>query len=345
MPLLKLKNARGCGDDRLLRGYGETGIGNMRMSAYNRQYSPFFPMATAPKNVSTFSLGDLLRGSLDCCTQHWKLLLIGALIFGVLSTAAQLALRASLSDHMMNALFDMRSQLERMEDFSEKLPGMPPEEADNAINSMMESMGEGMMNSSVRWQLLSIVAPRLGVYALVTLLIWVFADTYFLLFALKKSENALMLFSQAGAKMISMMGVWIWCIGRSFVWIPVLSVFFPPLLLVLFPAAIILGVIRLPRLLLAPIIFLQEGKGVRDSSELSMEKSKGYWGKIVGNMLVVGLLLFVVGIVAGMATGSLYSVSPVLQGFLGAFISQILFGYKITFYAFLAQGILAKPRP
>jgi hypothetical protein len=266
------------------------------------------------------------------------------LVFGIFSTAAQWGFQWSVRDHMSQALLGVQGQLQQMEELSEKLPGMQPDEADQAISGMMDAMGNGMMESSARMHMLRVVAPYLGVLLLFMFALYACMGTYFLLFGLKRSPDARVLFSQTAAKVIPLVGVWFWTILRSFMWIPVLGALFPPLLLVLIPAAFVLGLVYIPRLMLAPVILLEQGKGVRESVALSMERSKGSWGKIVGNMLVVSLLLFAVGLVLGIATSRLVAVSPVFHGLLGAFISTILFAYKTTFYASLSQGILANPR-
>ncbi len=93
----------------------------------------------------------------------------------------------------------------------------------------------------------------------------------------------------------------IWTTIRSFVWIGILGIPFlaagvsgrnTGLVLIgilLFIAGATCGVWFLPRLSFVNIIQLKEGSSVRASAEASMKRTKGYWGKIVGNNLLMSL--------------------------------------------------------
>jgi hypothetical protein len=93
----------------------------------------------------------------------------------------------------------------------------------------------------------------------------------------------------------------IWMVLRSFVWIGIFAV---PFLIIgmhernvgvtligalIALAAIICGLYFLPRLAFINIIQLKEHTGVRKSADLSFHRTHGYWGKIVGNNLLMML--------------------------------------------------------
>ncbi len=93
----------------------------------------------------------------------------------------------------------------------------------------------------------------------------------------------------------------IWIMLRSFVWI---GLFALPFLIIggnkenlgliligvlIAVAAMVCGLYFLPRLAFINIIQLKEHTGVRKSGELSLKYTDGYWGKIVGNNLLMML--------------------------------------------------------
>lgn len=113
--------------------------------------------------------------------------------------------------------------------------------------------------------------------------------------------------------------------------------------------ALVLG----PRYLLAPVLWVMEGSGVREAVKRSYAVSNGYWGKIFGNTLLLGLIFMIimvcVGILAkivgeigdamaGIMTGS------ILIGLVTAFFSQFYNVIFITFALKLSATIIAHPR-
>jgi hypothetical protein len=114
------------------------------------------------------------------------------------------------------------------------------------------------------------------------LLIWLITSVailLFLLLALTEETNATVLVNRSLPRVIPFLGLSLWVIIRSFVWIPIVGP--------------IIALFRLPRFVLAPVIMLAEEKGLLESVSESYRRSKGHSGKIFGN-------IFVAGMVAGM---------------------------------------------
>ena len=120
-----------------------------------------------------------------------------------------------------------------------------------------------------------------------------------------------------------MIGLQIWIFLRSFAWIPILGVLL----------AIVLG----PRFILAPVILIKEKKGVFASASASFERTKGYWGKIFGNMFVVAIVgVISVAILSRIAGVLGMEVAVVVT----ALLSQVFIAYLITFATKLAVSIM-----
>ncbi len=92
-----------------------------------------------------------------------------------------------------------------------------------------------------------------------------------------------------------------WIMLRSYTWIGFFSLPFfiigadgenPAFLLIgmiIFIAAMVCAIFFLPRLAFVNVIQLKEGTGVKKSAQLSLDRTRGYWGKIVGNNILMGL--------------------------------------------------------
>lgn len=167
-------------------------------------------------------------------------------------------------------------------------------------------------------------------------------------------------------------GIWIYL--RSFAWISLLGLPFVAIgaatetsgmLLLSMPfffVGAICAIASLPLLLFTNIIQLQEGTGVRASATLSLARAQGYWGKIVGNNIlmslsvgaaVIGLSLVVIlcGVVVGMlapSLGRMILVVSIPLGIVGVFGTVIAFAgatlFMRMFLVELYETIKANPR-
>ena len=81
---------------------------------------------------------------------------------------------------------------------------------------------------------------------------------------------------------------------------------------------------------------------------MSKERSKGYWGKIVGNYLLLFLCAFVVGFVVGPAIEFINRQLPFvgvwIATFLSGVINQLIAAVGIAFLYHLAATIFSHPK-
>lgn len=164
--------------------------------------------------------------------------------------------------------------------------------------------------------------PFVGLTAIIGFLVSVAFYAFMLLLVVEQKDTAATANRTAGM-FLPLLGLYLWIFIRSFVWIPFLGII----------VAIILG----PRFVLSPLILVKEKKGVFESATLSYKRTSGYWGKIVGNMIVAGGLLWIVMAVVTMVLSmGGFSVTTVV----GAVAKQLVMAYFIIFATLLAAAIL-----
>lgn len=150
----------------------------------------------------------------------------------------------------------------------------------------------------------------------------------------------------------------VWIMLRSFVWVSFFGIPFfilgadGNLGMMLVGVIIVLGgavcgISFLPLLSFTNIIQLKDGTRVRESAELSLKRTRGYWGKIVGNNLLMGLsvgfltlaIFAVVALLGFMLVSMLESLSTAMKLLIGlplgfiVGIAAIIFLFAITLFA------------
>jgi hypothetical protein len=122
----------------------------------------------------------------------------------------------------------------------------------------------------------------------------------------------------------------LWAMLRSFIWIPLIG---------LIPA-IILG----PRFIAAPLIHLMEGKGITASVSDSYSRTKGYWAKIVGNVIVIAVVTMIAAFIVSMPLSMAFSAMSVVGGVMQQIVSQAAMACMTVFTVRLSHTILQHPR-
>lgn len=283
-------------------------------------------------------LGLLLKDAYRFCVSHWQTILIGAVLFGTLSAIllavsnkkVEMGMLGSMERMGLNQqeMMDLQVRIQagdeaamaeaqaKMEEFGEKLEGMSDEER----GTFFATEGMAMFRKML---------PVMGIGLLISILIGTAAQAYFLLLALGKGKDAIAILNGVPKLFLPLLGVWLWSVLRSFIWIPILG---------LIPA-IILG----PRFLLAPIILVREGKGVLESVQSSYVRTSGYWGKIIGNLIVVALVCFLAMIVLGLLSPVFSMIAPVISLWYGAVVKQVASAFMVVFAVALAKTIMEHP--
>jgi hypothetical protein len=92
------------------------------------------------------------------------------------------------------------------------------------------------------------------------------------------------------------------------------------------------------------VLLVRDRKGVFESVSMSYTLTRGYWGKIVGNSLVFGLILIAVTFVAGLLFSLTGAVSIWIPMILGALVTQAMMLFGGLFYSFLGATVIAHPK-
>jgi len=248
---------------------------------------------------------------------------LGALIGGSVAGSAAVGMKGVMDDMGMNA-----AKIEELTTRMQNGDETAMQEMEALLDKGMGSMGDDMP-AAMKGRMIGMFAPLIGIATFFGGIIAVFSHAYFLLLALSPTQDAMVVLKKTPKLFFPLLGLWIWMFLRSFVWIPFLG---------LIPA-LILG----PRFMAAPIILVKEKKGIMESVSLSLARTKGYWGKIVGNAIVVALCVILTGIVAGIVIGIIGFIIPFIGLWLNAITKEVLGAFMAVFSVMLATTILANP--
>jgi hypothetical protein len=252
-------------------------------------------------SATSDSLGVLLKNSWEFYRKHWRPVLFGAVVFGIIF--------AILNEWHQSYIAPFRGQVDYMKE-------------------MNISGAEALV--ALQGANIGAVVPQMIAVMTLSILLALLVYTYFLLLTLGKGKTVESVLRQMPGAFLPIVGASFWVFLRSFAWIPFIGFIF----------AIILG----PRFVCAPIILLQEKKGVIESVRLSYQRTRGYWMKIVGNLLAISLCavvaIFVLAIPVAIVTLGISTLSTFVSGILG----QLVSGFIVVFTVFLAQTIMKVPK-
>ena len=273
-------------------------------------------------------VGTLLKGSWSYFTAHFKAVLIGSIVFGALIFGAESFLNVSATDK----LEDQFGDLDKIEELSERIEAGDEE----AFQEMMMQLGvmgdEGQMDEEAMGEMASGMMmgllPAFGTFFVVMSLLTLVGSIYFLVLAVD-GKSAGETFKRIPGLILPMLGVWIWSFLRSFAWIPVIGII----------PAIIIG----PRLMFASVILVKEGKGVMGSVSESYSRTRGYWGKIVGNMILMIICVWICTLALLLGLGALAMVHVLLSSIAASLVTQFVTAYGSVFTVKLADTIFAHP--
>jgi uncharacterized membrane protein (Fun14 family) len=280
-------------------------------------------------------LGGLLSETFAYCKAHWQPLVAGVVVFGVVMGVVSASLAATAGGAMMKGMNDMGLDTERMQQLAERME-QGDESAMGELEQMLAGEFDGMTDDQIAGRMMGPAAgmmatmvPAIGLSVVVTWILSLLAFAYYAIVAVEgKDMNGTL--SRVKSAFFSLFLVNLWSMLRSFIWIPILG---------LIPA-IILG----PRFVAAPLIHLAEGKGVTASVSDSYRRTRGYWAKIVGNVIVAMLIAFVATIVLNVALGVVLMASPQAVLIAKQVVSQAVAAYMAVFAVRLSHTILQHPR-
>lgn len=266
------------------------------------------------------SLGTLFSRSFAFFREQFVPILIGAVVAGVIMFGTQTLLGRDLSRQAQNMMGGAGINQAQMQELQRRLEAGDPAAAQELQQALQNALVAGKVGGVIGG-----TARLIVVSLLVAMVLSVLYQGFILLLLLERRSLQETL-PRLGQFFLPLLGLSLWLVVRSFVWIPIIGIVF----------AIVLG----PRFALAPLILVKEKKGVFESTRESYLRTNGYWGKIFGNVLVVAIVVGIVGIVINMV------LSTVLRGvapYLAPIVNMLMTGFISVFVSLLSLSILAVP--
>jgi hypothetical protein len=265
-----------------------------------------------------------LKEAFGFCVKFKVPVLIGAVVFALLTTAVQIGVKSSVG-LPVGSLEDVGTKLE---DLSGKI-----EEGDTeAINKAMGELGmvgkDGQVGITNPAALL--FTPQLigtmGLMTVIMMIIILMTNAYFLVLPIEKISSFGKGFKRALQLFLPLLGLGIWAMLRSFAWIPFVGIIF--------------AFYYFPRFIFAGVIFVKEKKGIRESVRICIERTKGKWVGIVLNYIGLIIITFVtMAIVA-----SVFVVTGPVAPFLNSVASNLFVAFWSAFTVIYA-GQIGTPVP
>lgn len=279
----------------------------------------------------TDNLSTLFSQSWKSYMKHIVSIVIGALVFGVILAAVSVAFGRSVQGEVTNTMQSLGmdpAQLQALQQRVQQGDAQALVELQNAAQQATNTLGQKTTGDVVTQTGANIYGFSTGmsIAFVIMFLIGLVYQIYLFLLALEEQPAGATM-GHIAAIYLPFLGLSLWTMLCSFIWIPFLG--------------IIIGIFTIPRLILSPVIFLKEKTGVFASVKQSFKRTSGYWGKIFGNLLVVGVCMIVASIVTGiiaMFTG------PTLSPFVSQFLMQIVMAYAIFFVVKLSLTVMANPK-
>lgn len=283
-------------------------------------------MSPSTSSAGPTPLGQLISESVAYAKAHMQPLVAGAIVFGIVAGMLGVVFQQQVG----LIVDDIGIDLERMEELGNRI-----EAGDEAALEEFESMLAGIDDEDVSAAMgrgaeaLAKFTPRNILLSLVGMLVSLLAYAWYTLVAVEGADLGGTA-NKAKRAFLPLLGVYVWATIRSFAWLPFVG----------WIIAIVVG----PRFVAAPLIHLTEQKSITQSVSESYRRTKGYWGKIVGNWIVAGLLFGLCALVAMMVLGLFLGAVPVALVFIGQIVGQISMAVFVVFSVRLSQTILQHPR-
>lgn len=276
----------------------------------------------------TAPLGQLLSDAWSSFRRALLALAIGAVIFGLIAGIGQSFVGQRVLRETGTLFEGMGFDPQYMEDLQQRMQA-GDEAAINELAGRLEQVGgeQGAAVPGAVFTMYKRLMPVIGASALLLWVISLIASAYFLLVALNDKLSFQQAIARTPGLIIPLFLLSLWVIIRSFIWIPIIGIIL----------AIILG----PRFVLAPVILARDHKGVLESASMSYAKTSGFWGKIFGNLLVVGILVMVALMVLGIVL-SLFGLT--VSGIVMPMVNMLGTAFLTIFVVKLSQTILTNAR-
>lgn len=305
---------------------------------------------------SADSLSQLLRASWQLFWEKKRPIIVGTALFGTLVALVGAVSYGRAERHVWDTMqrlgVDQREMLEM-----QRMLRSGDEEAVEEIMQALESTTEPLeqMTDEERdaffaaegMRMMRSLLPLIGVGMLWWALMALLATGYFTFLALGSSNDPVALLQLALGKALSLLGVGVWAMLRSFVWIPILGIIPALILGPRFAWILILGIVPAvilgPRFACSTVILLCDRVGVKDAVAQSYARTRGYWGKICSNMLLVALITSFISSLLNSTFAPLVRPSPVFGIWLHAVIQQLSLAFNTVFLVLLSKTVMEYP--
>jgi hypothetical protein len=283
-------------------------------------------------------LGQLLKDAFRTCVDRWQAVAVGIVLFGTITAIVATVMNTKIESQIWSSMQNVGFNQQQMQQLQQRLRSGDEGAVEDALQeigtlgSQLEGMTEEERNAFFTREgrmMLRAMFPVLGAGAFGWFAITLFSGAYFLRLGLSKGRDPMEILSGVPRLVLPLAGVWIWAFLRSFAWIPIIGII----------PAVILG----PRFVLAPVILVREGKGVRACVQESSVRTRGYWGKVFGNLIAVWLVLLLLSWVLGIVTIPLARYSFVMGAWFQSVVQQLMLGYGTVFLIGLSTTIAEHP--
>ncbi len=284
-----------------------------------------------PHFFMTKPLSTLLGDTWSFVQQHAATIAVGAVVFGLIHGAVQMHVQVKAVHNVGNI---MGMDMQKFQELSQRMA-----QGDQDAARELQEMGENRMNemggtpeareaamAAMGMSALKGMLPAVGFGMLILFIVQMLSMSYYSVVAIRGVRDVGSVFQQALPLMLPLIGLWIWTTLRTFIWIPLIGPIF----------AIILG----PRFIAGPVLLVRDGKGIMDAASQSYSRTAGFWGKIFGNMFVIGLCMAIISIILG----------KLLYGFGGAsmwimmIVQQFFMAFMMVFAVELSKTILEQQK-
>ena len=262
-------------------------------------------------------------------------LLVGAVIFGLISGTAQSILGQQATDNIAESLRNLGADKTRMEQIAKRAEKGDPKAMDDLLQEFID-IGNRLdaMNEADRIALAEETAadaflkflPMFSVLSLTLAFIYFLATRYYLVVATRNISGVGHGFRATLHILLPLIGAAFWVGFASFGWIPIIGLLF--------------FVILIPRLMFTSILVIHHQGGVIDSSKQSFAATKGHWFRIVGTLILLALFVCI----STACTFAITSFISLISGPLGMFalscVFQIILAFATVYVVVFAESIL-----
>ncbi len=276
------------------------------------------------------SLGSLLSKSWAFCRAQFVPILLGALVAGAVSLVLTLSIVNKMSQGANNALNRLGVDRGRLEDLqrraqqgdqqaTQELQQEVQRTLGNFSEKDLQNLGGAFAGDMAR----TFFSPY-SLLLILGMIIVSFAFQGYILVLLLEKKPAQEAFARTASLILPLIGLSLWTALRTFIWIPIIG--------------IIPFIILAPRFVLAPVLLVRDGKGVLESTRISYRRTAGYWGKIVGNVIVAVILVGIAAAAINAIFNAILGMS--LASYLTPFVQMVTGAFTGVFIGYLGLTIL-----